>query len=200
MDWLTFISKAIDSLAWPIVILILGVVFRRQLSDLLPYLRKLKAGPVEAEFEMEARQALANSEKLSFQFMKGSALKIEKPTEEKEALAKLIGARNDPAGMIIEAWTGVDGALFRLGKQTGLIVDPLENTSSVYRSIVSSDLLSDEAKRLVMELYELRNRVAHAKVKPTVVAAQDYVLAVDKVIHMLEVKTQKLASIEASSK
>ncbi|MCT8124705.1 hypothetical protein H1D31_01465 [Alishewanella sp. BS5-314] len=200
MDWLTFISKAIDSLAWPSVILILGVVFRRQLSDLLPYLKKLKAGPVEAEFEMEARQALVNSEKLSFQFMKGSALKIEKPTEEKEALAKLIGARNDPAGMIIEAWTGVDGALFRLGKQTGLIVDPLENTRSVYRSIVSSDLLSDEAKRLVMELYELRNRVAHAKVKPTVVAAQDYVLAADKVIHMLEVKTQKLASIEASSK
>ena len=200
MDWLTFISKVIDSLAWPIVILILGVVFRRQLSDLLPYLRKLKAGPVEAEFEMEARQALANSEKLSFQFMKGSASKIEKPTEEKEALAKLIGARNDPAGMIIEAWTGVDRALFRLGKQTGLIVDPLENTSSVYRSIVSSDLLPDEAKRLVMELHELRNRVAHAKVKPTVVAAQDYVLAADKVIHMLEVKTQKLASIEASSK
>ncbi|WP_281212777.1 hypothetical protein [Shewanella insulae] len=200
MDWLTFISKVIDSLAWPIVILFLGVVFRRQFSNLLPYLRKLKAGPVEAEFEMEARQALANSEKLSFQTMKGSALKIEKPTEEKEALAKLIGARNDPAGMIIEAWTGVDGALFRLGKQTGLIVDPLENTRSVYRSIVSSDLLSDEAKRLVMELYELRNRVAHAKVKPTVVAAQDYVLAADKVIDMLEVKTQKLASIEASSK
>lgn len=198
MDWLTFISKAIDSLAWPIVILILGVVFRRQLSDLLPYLRKLKAGPVEAEFEMETRQALVNSEKLSSQFMKGSALKIEQPAEEKEALAKLIGARNDPAGMIIEAWTGVDGALFRLGKQTGLIVDPLENISSVYRSIVSSDLLSDEAKRLVMELYELRNRVAHAKVNPTVVAAQDYVLAADKVIHMLEVKTQKLASIEAS--
>ncbi|QXC29311.1 MULTISPECIES: hypothetical protein [Aeromonas] len=196
MDWLTFTSKVIDSLVWPIVVLILGLVFRRQISILIPYLRKLKAGPVEAEFEMEARQVLANSKKLSVQFLKGSSIKVEKPTEEKEAIAKLIGARNDPAGMIIEAWTGVDGALFRLGKQTGLVVDPLEHTRSVYRSIVFSDLLSEETKSLVMELYELRNRVAHARVKPTVGAAQDYVLAADKVIDMLEAQRENAISIE----
>lgn len=200
MDWLTFASKAIDSLAWPIVVLVLGVVLRRQVSNLIPYLRKLKAGPVEAEFEMEARQALANSEKLSVQHLKESTIKREKPTEEKEAIAKLIGARTDPAGMIIEAWAGVDGALFRLGKQTGLVVDPLENTRSVYRSIVSSQLLTDETKRLVMELYELRNRVAHAKVKPTVGAAQDYLLAADKVIDMLEAQRENAASIESTKK
>lgn len=200
MDWLTFTSKVIDSLAWPVVILVLGVTFRRQVSNLIPYLRKLKAGPVEAEFEMEARQALANSEKLSGQFLKGSTTKIEKPTDEKEAIAKLIGARNDPAGMIIEAWTGIDGALFRLGKQTGLVVDPLESIRSVYRSIISSELLSDETKRLVMELYELRNRVAHARVKPTVGAALDYVLAADKVIDMLEVQRKNTDSIESTKK
>ncbi|WP_146029971.1 hypothetical protein [Vibrio vulnificus] len=60
MDKLTFISKMIDSISWPLVTLILGLAFRKQIAELFPYLKKLKAGPVEAEFEMEAKQVLAN--------------------------------------------------------------------------------------------------------------------------------------------
>ncbi len=50
----------IDSISWPLVTLILGLAFRKQIAELFPYLKKLKAGPVEAEFEMEAKQVLAN--------------------------------------------------------------------------------------------------------------------------------------------
>jgi hypothetical protein len=56
MDWLTFVSKLIDSLAWPLVALVLGLVFRRKLLDLIPAIRKFKAGPLEAEFELAAKE------------------------------------------------------------------------------------------------------------------------------------------------
>lgn len=51
MDWLTFISKLVDSLAWPVAGVLLGLIFRKKLLDLIPLLRKVKAGPLEAEFE-----------------------------------------------------------------------------------------------------------------------------------------------------
>ncbi|WP_275129169.1 hypothetical protein [Vibrio vulnificus] len=44
-----------------------------------------------------------------------------------------------------------------------------------------------------MELYELRNRVAHVLVKPTINAAQDYALAADKVIGLIESQAENLA-------
>ncbi|SQD77578.1 conserved protein of unknown function [Moritella yayanosii] len=41
--------------------MILGLVLRGRISDLLPFLRKIKAGPVEAEFGVEARKILEDS-------------------------------------------------------------------------------------------------------------------------------------------
>ena len=61
MDWLTFVSGLIDSLAWPLVALILDLVFRKKLLELITTLKKLKAGPVEAEFEMETKQIRATA-------------------------------------------------------------------------------------------------------------------------------------------
>jgi hypothetical protein len=50
---------------------------------------------------------------------------------------------------------------------------------------MSSNVLPWETSRLVRELRELRNMVAHAKVVPTSDAAQDYVLAVDRVVELI---------------
>ncbi|WP_180983176.1 hypothetical protein [Vibrio vulnificus] len=58
---------------------------------------------------------------------------------------------------------------------------------------MSSGVISGETKRLIMELYELRNRVAHVLVKPTINAAQDYALAADKVIGLIESQAENLA-------
>lgn len=187
MDWLTFISKAIESLAWPIVTLVLGLVFRRKLLDLIPALRKLKAGPVEAEFELAAKQVLAKAAEASAQdeSVAGKAPQELQPADGEKIVARLLNARNDPAGMILEGWARVDGELFRLGQQMGLLVDPLENTQKVYQSVMAADILPVGTKQLVRELREMRNKVAHVKVHPTPDAAQDYLLAVDRVVELI---------------
>ena len=193
LDKLTFISKIIDSVSWPLVALVLGLAFRKQISELFPYLKKLKAGPVEAEFEMETKQVLAYTENIELTAPNSGANHSKVTKNVSEILSQLKSARNDPAGMILEAWSRIDGALFRLGQKKGICVDPLENTSKVYRSVMSSGIIFDETKRLVIELYELRNRVAHVQVQPTVNSAQDYVLAAEKVIDLIESQTQNLA-------
>ena len=126
MDWLTFVSKLIDSLAWPLVALILGLVFRKKLLELITTIKKLKAGPVEAEFEMETKQirATATAALQQAEVVHETPESGSRPEEPRgEIFAKLLNARNDPTGQIIEGWSTVDGELFRLGKQLGFVVD-----------------------------------------------------------------------------
>ena len=187
MDWITFTSKAIEALAWPTVALILGLVFRRKLLELIPNIRKFKAGPLEAEFELDAKKVLAIAAQATEHAKPAERIKPDSPSRdaESEIVSKLIGARTDPAGMILGGWASVDGELFRLGVQLDMFEDPLTNTTKVYQAVMSSDVLPDETKRLIHKLREMRNQVAHAKVAPTVDAAQDYLLAVARVVELV---------------
>ena len=193
MDWLTFISKLVESLAWPTVALILGLVVRKKILDLIPAIRKLKAGPVEAEFELATKQVLANTvEAVGHDASEAEAEKSVAASSKGEIVSKLLSARNDPSGIILEGWAKVDGELFRLGQQTGMFVDPLMNTTKVYASIMSSEVLPVEIKPLIRELRELRNKVAHVQVVPTSDSAQDYLLATDRVVGLLKSYRKKL--------
>jgi hypothetical protein len=56
MDWLSFISTVASSVAWPVTALTIVLLMRKELVALLPFVRKLKAGPLEAEFEREVKE------------------------------------------------------------------------------------------------------------------------------------------------
>jgi hypothetical protein len=57
MDWLSFIASVLASVAWPAAMLCVVLLLRKELVARLPFLRKLKAGPVEAEFEREVKNS-----------------------------------------------------------------------------------------------------------------------------------------------
>ena len=61
MDILTFITKLIEFTAWPIAAVALVAMLRTEIKSLLPYVKKLKAGPVEAEFEREIKELEATA-------------------------------------------------------------------------------------------------------------------------------------------
>lgn len=55
MDWREFIASIVDSLAWPVAVVVLVVLLRARLAELLGSgpLRRLKLGPGGAELEWE---------------------------------------------------------------------------------------------------------------------------------------------------
>jgi hypothetical protein len=185
MDWLTFISKTIDSLAWPLAGIVLGLMFRKKLLELLPTLRKVKAGPLEAEFEMAAKQVLAGTADLGSKEVKTDSPQTPASPSVGDVTAKLLIARVEPTATIIEGWAALDGELHKLGRQTGIVVDPLESQQKVYQAIMAADVLPAETRQLVRELRDLRNQVAHAKVVPTPDSAQDYLVAVERVVELI---------------
>lgn len=187
MDWMTFTAKITEALAWPLVALVLGLVVRKRVLDLIPALRKLKAGPIEAEFGNAAKQILVEAAAVSGQVDPLPEESSPEPglMQKTQVVSELIHARSDPAGVILNAWGSVDGELFRLGHQMDLLHDPVTSTGKVYETLVRSDMLPVGTRKLVMELRDLRNQVAQAKVEPTADAAQDYVLAVDRVVELI---------------
>ncbi|HHQ4702228.1 TPA: hypothetical protein ACSP3G_000603 [Aeromonas hydrophila] len=59
MDYLTFISKAIESLAWPVTIITLIFLIRKELPEIVKLLRRFKYKDIELEFGA-ATKAIAN--------------------------------------------------------------------------------------------------------------------------------------------
>ncbi|MFM0284152.1 hypothetical protein P0D75_39705 [Paraburkholderia sediminicola] len=189
MDWLTFTSKALEALAWPTVVLILGLVFRQKLLDLIPAIKKIKAGPVEAEFEFAAKKVLAEAAEVASPADSTELTAPLTPASEpgRDLITKLRNARTDATGAIIEGWATLDGELFRLAQQISLdgIEAPTASTTRVYQAVIASNVLPNETRRLVHELREMRNKVAHHSVVPTADAAQDYLLAIDRVVELI---------------
>ncbi len=185
MDWLTFISKLIDSMAWPVAAVLLGLIFRKKLAELLPLLRKVKAGPLEAEFEIATKQVLASTAELAAKERKPDASQIEDKSSVEDTASKLLTARSEPTATIIEGWSTLDGELHKLGRQTGINGDPLLSETKLYREIMDSDVLPIETRSLVQDLRQLRNQVAHAKVVPTPESAQDYLVSVQRVVELI---------------
>lgn len=192
MNLFSFISKIVESTAWPIVFLILGIIFRKSIKELLPFIRKIKAGPVEAEFDAEARKLIEESKEV----LATTQTNKKKATSDEEqddiALAKIYITKKDPSKMVLDGWNNVDGALFRLGRDAGSIVDPMDSINSVYRTVIATDLLDTKTKKLVVEVFEMRNRVALANLTPSPDAAQNYILAVEQVVKLIEKQREKL--------
>lgn len=193
MDWLTFISKLVDSLAWPVAGIVLGLIFRKKLLDLIPSLRRVKAGPLEAEFEIATKQVLANTADLAAKQHAPEISETSSAPSVEDAAAKLVKARSEPTATIIEGWSTLDAELHKLGRQTGVVVDPLESELKVYRAIMESEVMPIGTRQLVQDLRQLRNQVAHAKVIPTPESAQDYLVSVERVVELIRNYRKNLA-------
>ena len=198
MDWLSFTSKLIDSLAWPVASVVLGLMFRKKLLELIPTLRRVKAGPLEAEFELATKQVLAGTADLALQAQVPNVSASVPKHSVEGVTAKLITARSEPTATIIEGWSTLDGELHKLGRQTQVVVDPLESQAKVYGRIIDSDVLPLGTRQLVQDLRKLRNQVAHAQVVPTPESAQDYLVAVERVVELIRNYRKNLPGYAAS--
>lgn len=180
MDWLTFTTKIIEALAWPVASIIILALLRKQVTGLLPLLKRVKAGPLEAEFERELKELRNESQQASPQ----QATDTLSPREEK--LYKL--AEINPRSAILEAWQHVEVAsrkrVLELGlHEAGPEGRPLQDA---YRALAKAHVLNAEGLALFHELRALRNQAAHLDdFNPSKPAAIDYIGLSKKLIAQL---------------
>jgi len=188
VDVLTFVSKLAETLAWPAVVLIVVSLLRKEVSALLAIVKKVKAGPVEAEFEREINElkSVADAELPAVE-RQASATSGQ---NELEQLAQI-----NPRAAIIEAWRRLElaarSALSRLGISMNWrdAASPLAHA----RSLAKNALLSQEELVLFNDLRNLRNMSVHAEnFSPTLEAALSYIEVAFRVQQTLRLKSDSL--------
>ena len=166
MDWMTFVSKLVESLAWPVAAVGLVALLHDDIRKLLPFIKKFKAGPLEAEFEREVKA-------------------LKEATPDREALAKPDAASKaflvqlaelHPRSAILESWVRVEAAaraaLARKVKPTGGYIP----AARIAEPLAQQGALTQDQVTLFNDLRRLRNEVAHAEgFEPTIESASAYI-------------------------
>lgn len=171
MDWLTFISKITEALAWPLATVVILIALRKHLARLIPLLKRVKAGPLEAEFERELRDLRKEAAEELPPVTEAVALD---PLDER--LQKL--AEINPRSAILEAWQQVEAAARKRSIELGIqTIDPERRPRfDAYRELARAKILNLEGLSIYQDLRALRNQAAHVdEFNPTKAAALDYI-------------------------
>jgi hypothetical protein len=186
VDFLTFISKLAEALAWPAVALIVVSLLRKEVSALFAIVKKVKAGPVEAEFEREINElkSVADAELPAVE-------RQTLATPSQNELAQL--AQINPRAAIIEAWRRLELAARRALARVGIAMNSRDFASPLAhaRNLAKSALMSQEELVLFNDLRNLRNMSVHAEnFSPTLEAALSYIEVASRVQQTLRLKSE----------
>lgn len=179
MNLLAFIAALIQALAWPVVILVLALVFQSQVKGLLSVpVQRLKAGPVEVVFGLK----LAESETLLPPLTAQQFPAMPSVREELKELAEV-----EPGTAVL---TAHDRVYERLKEMVGQQVDvpgPLPGTAGAIAKIAGDrGVLTPELVKAVEEVTGLRNLVAHrGSDSVTPEQALQYLAVVDRLLYLL---------------
>jgi hypothetical protein len=162
VDTLSFIAKVLEVTVWPVTAITLVLLLRADITFLIPNIQRLKAGPIEAEFERKTEEL---------------AITLEAQPKAREVLAdqastppELIYAPGEsPRSAILEAWLLVEAeAHDALGRHATKTSGPGAMTSrpsprGLAAALRQTGFLHEGQLRLIEELQQLRNEVVHAR-------------------------------------
>jgi len=142
-----FIASLVDSLAWPVALVLVAVVSRDQLRGLLTgQLRRLKAGPIEAEFDRLI-----------------SHVRTEVPPV--QAVPEVVSvsdvAGTSPRAAILKAHERIEALLGDALEQAGEHVDDADSAAALARRAGARGLITPQSVNAVEGLAVMRNLAAH---------------------------------------
>ena len=184
MNWLAFVASLVRSLAWPAGVLAVVIVLRKPIGVVLGQgVRRLKAGPVEVEFDQlqaEEREELARSPELAEAQV--PALDVSLRGE----LSRL--ADIAPEAAVMEAYGRIERRLTEMLYGPGEPPQRRPSSRELARQARERGLISDETLAAIEGLSVLRNLVAHSRGDIGVDRARDYLALADAVLYALRSK------------
>jgi hypothetical protein len=187
MDDRTFAIELIKALAWPVVGIMLLLVFGPPIRQRIPFLKKLKVEPtsLEAEFEQELRRVDVLSAKLGASVPRiGSHTHVlaYRPTSFRTVDLR---ARRDPRREILYEWESVQRAVMDAARLHGSPSE-LASREDAIELLASKKVLPPEAVQLFRELGDLRDKVVDSTAYLSSDVAERYSEAARTLISALE--------------
>lgn len=152
------IVKLVEILVWPVTVVVLLYLLRKDLSGLLSRLASLKYKDVEAIFRDELRQAEAQAEHI-----RTGETQAEPTAPPKTIYEQLLRVADiSPRAAIAEAWRYVEAAAVKATQTAGLELPGALPVNHLVRHLVQAGLFSDNAVVLFDRLRRLRNEAVHS--------------------------------------
>lgn len=155
MDWLTFFSSLVDSIAWPLAILIIVWWLKDYIKKLIPYTSKLKYGDLEIEFGEKLAELKVETEKL-----KKEHPAIALPEVNKEYLDKDT-SNISPRTAIVEAWIALELTAFNFAKHYNIVDTDKQPFIKILKLYEEKQILQKDEIEVIRKLQKLRNQALH---------------------------------------
>jgi len=198
MDWLTFISRVLETFAWPTVVIVIFLLLRKPMASAIVAWEtvKLKYKDWEAEIKWRIGQVVEKAEDAFSDVEAVSTTTTTTPDPSRllrdetilDRYRKLIEL--SPRSAILEAWIEIEKELHRTMESS----DSCDSSSSsqaypanrVISGLVSGGYLDSTMGVVINELRGVRNRVLHrGEVSISADDALDYVMVSLRVLARL---------------
>ena len=190
MDWLTFISKVIEALAWPGVVAGLLLYLRKDLPRLIASLRKLKFKEVEVEFGEAAKKAAVETSAAVPLPAPDKSISGESERDIEQQL--LMIAEISPRAAILEAWLRIERAAVAVIQKHGhTTLNATPGPLRLREGLENIGILTPPQVSAYDSLRRLRNEAVHTPdAEFTPVAVSNYVHAALSMAAYLEDMSQ----------
>lgn len=190
MSWMAFVASLVQSLAWPIGAVALGVVFRRPIGFAFSRgLRRLRIGPIDAEFDQqiaEVRQELQQENRRDPEPPTVKIPDLGAPLTTSN-LNRLVEASAEAA--VTSAYGQVEARLVELLDEAGIPSYTAAGGPALARLARRHDLISDETLSAVEGLSVMRNLAVHSGGEVSRQRAREYLALADGVLYALRRKS-----------
>jgi hypothetical protein len=153
MDILTFLTQLVNSLAWPIVAVVLVLLLRSPISKLLLLIAKIKYKDLEVWFSKE--MAIIKAE--------ASNKELPNLTEEEDRIAKKL-IQDSPVQAVLIAWNSLEKAIYEklkeLFPQNSVQYQRL-TPDRAFTELMLTGAMSPEIEETINKLSILRNQLSH---------------------------------------
>lgn len=185
MNWLQFFASVIGSMAWPIAVVVLGIMFREQVKTLLGKVKSLKAAGLEAAFAEDTKRVAEEVQ-----------AKLLTPTEMNpldSPMGKKFVPRSDerPSAIILDSWLELEHAVGNMINELAIETKRPANIKNCLEAL--KDYVTTDTRIFIDELRRLRNQVAHNRdLEPDQGTAYRYYISTKNVIDSLRRRTNEL--------
>lgn len=162
MTWIEFSAALVNSLAWPVAVLVIVYWLKDNLQSLLPFIDRLKYKDFEVQFRAAVREIAAES-KVALPQQEEE----EQPVDVRDQLFQL--AEVSPRSAILEAWLNVEtSAIQRLQLLKTVPKDKLRNMAplTLGKLLEDAKILTPGQMIIFHKLRDLRNKAVHVSETP----------------------------------
>jgi hypothetical protein len=172
MDWKNFIVEITNNLAWPLVTIVIVLLFRKSLINLTKRISKIETS--SGKIELYNEFVKINEE------LKDIELNDKSWIKEMEKIAEI-----NPRAAIIEAWTTIELSCIKKGFTTGNVIQRF-NPKELEDYLKNID---ESVSNKIKDLRNLRNKLVHEhQFDFDFINAKKYIELSDKIISILNKK------------